>query len=517
MRIRSVVGAGIAAALAIGLALPTYAVPQDVPRAHLPAQASDRAEQALARVQALFDRHPGAHARVASTAPGRDATLALRDLVRVRDQLRGTAARQADRLLARPAATRQTCTANICVHWSPASVDPTDNQPTNGIPDYIDEVRDTVNSVHQSYVAAGYRAPRPDGLRGGNNKTDVYIRNLGAQGLYGFCTTDKRFRQTGPFDSWAYCVLDNNYTEKPFRGLPPLDNLRVTAAHEYFHAVQFAYDAFEDSWFMEATATWAEDELFTDINDNLQYLIHGPLHRPQVPLDKFEVGGAHQYGDWIFFRYLTEQLDPGVAMSPLVRQMWQRADGSAGAPDLYSLQAVRSALAARGQSFGRWFARFADANRRSRVEYAEGTANSYPVAPLGGSFTLAPGQSSGWISRSVDHLGSTTLRFTPSGLPLQASLLRVSVDLPDTSRGSLAMVTSYAGGVVTPELVSLNRIGVGSLAVPLLGGDVSRVEVTLVNASTRTSCWRRASSPFSCFGVPRDDNLTQRVRVTFAR
>jgi hypothetical protein len=510
MRIRSVIGAGIAAALALGLALPTYAVPRDVPRAHLPAQASDRAEQALARVQAIFDRHPATQARVASSPPGRDATLALRDLARYRDQLRGTAARQAAQLLARPAASRSTCTPRICVHWSPASVDPTDTQPRNGIPDYIDEVRDTVDGVHRSYVAAGYRAPRPDGARGGNNKTDVYIRNLGAQGLYGFCTSDKSFRQTGPFDSWAYCVLDNNYTEKPFQGLPPLDNMRVTAAHEYFHAVQFAYDAFEDGWFMEATATWAEDELFTDINDNLQYLIHGPLHRPQVPLDKFEAAGLHQYGDWIFFRYLTEKIPAGAA---LIRQMWERADGSAGARDMYSLQAVRSTLAAHGQSFGRWFARFADANRRPGVEYAEGADNGYPVAPLGGSFALTPGTSSGWISRQVDHLGSTTLRFTPTGA-VSASLLRVDVDLPDTSRGSLAMVTSYAGNVVTPELVSLNRIGVGSLTVPLLGGNVSRVEVTLVNASTRTNCWRRASSPFSCFGVPRDDNLTQRVKVT---
>jgi hypothetical protein len=509
MRIRSVIGAGIAAALALGLAQPTYAVPQDVPRAHFPAQASDRAEQALARVQAIFDRHPAAHARAASAAPGRDATLALRDLIRVRDQLRGTAARQADRLLARPAASRRTCTANICVHWSPASVNPADNN-QNGRPDYIDDVRTTVDDVHQAYVAAGYRAPRADGARGGNNKTDIYIRNVGAQGLYGFCTTDKQFRQTGPFDSWAYCVLDNNYTEKPFRGLPPLDNLRVTAAHEYFHAVQFAYDAFEDAWFMEATATWAEDELFTDINDNLQYLIRGPLHRPQVSLDKFELGGLHQYGDWIFFRYLTEKIPAGAA---LIRQMWQRADGSAGAPDMYSLQAIRSTLAAHGQSFGRWFARFADANRRSRTEYAEGADNSYPVAPLSGSRALAPGQSSGWISREVDHLGSTTLGFTPTGQLSPTARLRVNVDLPATGRGSLAMVTSYAGGVVTPELVSLNRIGVGSLTVPLLGGDVRRVEVTLVNASARTRCWVRASSPFSCFGVPRDDNLTQRVRV----
>ncbi len=130
---------------------------------------------------------------------------------------------------------------------------------------------------------------------------------MGAQGLYGFCTSEKQFRPNGPFDAWAYCVLDNDYRPGQFPSLTPLENMQVTAAHEYFHAVQFAYDAFEDSWFMEATATWAEDEIFDDINDNLQYLRRGPLRRPQVPLDKFELGGLHQYGDWIFFRYLTEQ------------------------------------------------------------------------------------------------------------------------------------------------------------------------------------------------------------------
>jgi hypothetical protein len=182
---------------------------------------------------------------------------------------------------------------------------------------------------------------------------------------------------------------------------------------------------------------------------------------------------------------------------------------------MYSLQAIRATLAAHGQSFGRWFARFADANRRPGVEYTEGAENGYPVAPLGGSFTLAPGQSSGWISRQVDHLGSTTLRFTASA---PASTLKVNLDMADASRGSLAMVTPYVGtDALTPTLVSLNRLGIGALNVPLLGSNVTRVEVTLVNASTRTSCWRRASSPYSCFGIPLDDNLTQRVQVTFSR
>jgi len=40
----------------------------------------------------------------------------------------------------------------------------------------------------------------------------------------------------------------------------PLDNIKVTAAHEFNHAIQFGYDYWEETWLMEATATWIEDD-----------------------------------------------------------------------------------------------------------------------------------------------------------------------------------------------------------------------------------------------------------------
>lgn len=50
----------------------------------------------------------------------------------------------------------------------------------------------------------------------------------------------------GPYDVSAYCVVDNDYAVEEF-GVrnTPLENLQVTVAHEYFHAVQFAYDFYE--------------------------------------------------------------------------------------------------------------------------------------------------------------------------------------------------------------------------------------------------------------------------------
>ena len=82
-------------------------------------------------------------------------------------------------------------------------------------------------------------------------------------------------------------MLDNDYSRGEFPTNTPEENLQVTAAHEYFHAVQFGYDVAEDGWVMEATATWAEDELYDGVNDNVQYLRSGPMSLPHGSLDQF--------------------------------------------------------------------------------------------------------------------------------------------------------------------------------------------------------------------------------------
>ena len=205
----------------------------------------------------------------------------------------------------------------------------TDN--TNGIPDYVETVDTTLENVWSTEVGAmGYRAPKSDANsphHGPDSKLDVYIANIGNKGLYGYCTTDDPHTTKPSYRYWdmsAYCVLDDDYAPAQFP--PPYANglaaLQVTAAHEFFHAVQFAYDYSEDSWFMEGTAAWMEDEVYDAVNDNRQYLSRSALAKPSVPVDRGN--GFYQYGAWIFWRYLTESFDPD-----LVRETWVYADGSA--------------------------------------------------------------------------------------------------------------------------------------------------------------------------------------------
>ena len=536
----------VAAVLAAMLAAPTATAtprtagtgPKAVARGFHDTARAARAARALTEARTVLAAK--AHPRRALVRHGRDATLVLNRLGRLRGALRGADRARADRLLARPTdgaadpdgngyqpgatLAPPLCGPHVCVHYVTTTADRpnlTDGPDANTTPDYVDKVLALVESVRATYVGAGYKAPEPDGTLGGNNKVDIYLANIGPEGLYGYCNSDKPFPSPnpGPYDGWAYCVFDNDYAPAEFGTTnTPIQNLKVTAAHEFFHAVQFAYDYYEDSWFMEATATWAEDEVFDGVNDNVQYLSEGPQARPGIPLDKFT--GLHQYGDWIFFRYLTERLTTSQNGLPtLVRQMWRKADGSAKGLDQYSIQAVRSVLAAHGKDLGTTFAQFAAANRRPARTYTEGAANHYPVAPLAGKFTLEPSRrDTGTRSLVLDHLSSGILRFEPSSLGAGGWKIRLQVNAPPRARGSVALATTYLrNGKVSAVKLPLDASGDATKTLGFSGSRVTAVELTLANAGTHYTCWNDPTDTYSCSGTPRDDNRTFRFRATALR
>lgn len=487
------------AAALVALALPLLAVPAY-------AGTSDPVTRALRSVSSPA----AARALAAAEHPdgSRDQTLVLRDLRAQQDQLGAADRARASTLLQRPGGDQSECFTSVCVHWFSSG-------PNKSTQAYVDKVAKVAQSVLATYAAAGYRAPESDGTSGGNGLLDIYLSNLGDQGLYGYCDSDDPPPSHGPYDAPAFCAFDNDYQEFPSH--TPLENLEVTAAHELFHAVQFAYDYYEDSWFMEATATWAEDELYDDVNDNLQYLAESPLTQPGSSMDHFEQYGVRQYGDWIFFRYLTEQLPNSQGGLPtLIRQIWELADGAKGGPDEYSAKAVSDALKARGTDLRTLWAQFADANRRPGTSYEEGKENSYPKARPSGRIKLTRAhRDSGWKTKRVDHLASSTVQFRRFGSQ-PAHHLKLSLDLPPTSRGSGAVATVYhftgARPTVTP--VHLDRDGNATLVVDF-DNPVSFVEVTLANAGIDYACWRNTT--FSCQGRSKDDGLPFRVRARALR
>jgi hypothetical protein len=118
----------------------------------------------------------------------------------------------------------------------------------DGAPDWAERSLGALETAFARFDRLGYRRPRSDlssATPEVDGRLDVYLGDLGRHGYFGYCTTDDgaawRSRRVS-----AYCVLDNDYLD-PRLGLDsPIAGLRATAAHELFHAVQFAYDWLED-------------------------------------------------------------------------------------------------------------------------------------------------------------------------------------------------------------------------------------------------------------------------------
>lgn len=479
-------GALLAAALTLALAATSaHAAPKPDDRTATSREAQ-RASATLAEATAVL----------AGDRPG-DLTLVLRDLRLRMDDLSGPQRAAAEELVARPVAVASECSATTCIHDVTGAVSGS----------HLIEVLGLVDDVRATYVAAGYRPPLDDGLVGGGPELDIYLDDIGADSFYGYCYADGP-NDDGDFDASAYCVLDDDFSETQFFA-PPEDSLRVTVAHEYFHAIQFAYDFAEDGWFMEATATWMEEQLFDDVNDNRQYLGTSQLAAPGRSLDRY--GANYHYGAWIFFGYLGERFPARLNGIPtIVRDMWRYADGSSEGPDYYSVGAIQKALADRGSSFAAQYARFAVANRSPRSAYSEGSA--YRAAPATNVGVSASRRNPAAAARTLDHLTSATIRYTPSRLTASDWRLKLVFNLAPKSRGSMAAVKVFRrNGSTTTTYVALNASGDATARVPFSSASVSRVEVTLVNASRRFSgCWS-SQTPYPCSGTSVDDNLRQIV------
>ena len=468
----------------------------------VPAQAASGSHHAQAATSSLA-RLPRLSTKAGTDEYGDtrgDATMYMRRLALDYDHLRGDARIQARASLARPnVGPAKTCTANICVHYATSGSDAPSGQITPAL------VLSTLQRIYDIYQSSGYRMPEPDGNRGGDSRTDIYLANIGSQGYYGYCAPEPN-PGSNAHHMPAFCVLDNDYAE--FRSGTPITNLDVTAAHEFFHAVQFAYDATEDPWFMESTAVWMEDEVFDAINDNVQYLPFGPLRKPGQSLDKNTAFGV--YGGWIFFRWLTEHRPQLTGDLPsVVLSMWQRAAADAGHKDRYSLQAVKGAMKAAGLPLRSAFAKFAAANRDPAHTYSEGAANHYPLAKPTKRFKLrSTHRTSGSVR--VDHLAAATARFVPKGKRLRhkKAKLHLTVNMADKRHGSGAMVTVFLrSGKTKVKSVHLSKSGSGAVTVPF-STKVRRVELTMANASTRMRCW--IGGRFSCEGQPKDMNVLER-------
>ena len=88
---------------------------------------------------------------------------------------------------------RSFCGTHFCIHW----VDTTEDAPTladangNGMPDYVETMLGVFENVYNvENVQMGWKPAKSDGKKGGNALVDVYIKNIGPNGIFGYAAPD---------------------------------------------------------------------------------------------------------------------------------------------------------------------------------------------------------------------------------------------------------------------------------------------------------------------------------------
>jgi len=249
---------------------------------------------------------------------GRDATLARIEFDERLPSLRGSLAATVDDLRA---TTKD-------AHWCSSSTQTLPNRwrTTHFVIWYgaigggltIADYASVLEHVWKTEVGSfGWARPpsyTPNPAPGG--KYPVRIANAGA-GVYGYVSGggahaglvgDNPATGWNEGDAKASCmVLNPGFAN--VGSANNLDDLKVTAAHEFLHSIQFGLGVISaDANFIEGSAAWIEDEVYDSINDNYQYL----WPRWNESMGAYPTANDAFYGYWLIWRALTERYGAGV-------------------------------------------------------------------------------------------------------------------------------------------------------------------------------------------------------------
>ncbi len=214
----------------------------------------------------------------------------------------------------------------------------------SGVPDYVSKCAQIADSVwlHDSTVL-GYSPPPKDSFypQGGDDRYDIYLINL-VPDFYGLAYLDSIYID-GPGGQRATSFIE---LSKDYQGLSnykthPLDAVRVTTAHEFFHAIQFGIDfteydgvdpaGFTRRYWMEISAVWMEQEQYPNIPDYYYYLPYF-FDDPSTSLQQFKTFyDLHPYGSCVFAIFLSERFGRDY-----IRYIWERCGALGPGPQFFT-------------------------------------------------------------------------------------------------------------------------------------------------------------------------------------
>ena len=259
--------------------------------------------------------------------------------------------------------------------------------------------------VQKEIVDLGFRFPVSDSVprHGEDPRFDIYFQALGST-FYGLTYPDTIINNGLGKAFWAssYMVLHSDYSTLQGYQNHPFDAMAVTVAHEFHHACQWTYDAFEAEertvggseqlfpWWLELSAVAMEDVVFDSINDYYAYLPWF-FNYPGVSLRAFAHGTStdafHPYGSAVWGLFLAKKYGPTV-----LREIWEACGQK---PGFNTFEAYQQVISSHGSSFRQAWAEFLVWNfyTGSRAtDWAYHDGHDYPLifAPVSQQYATFP-------------------------------------------------------------------------------------------------------------------------------
>ncbi len=227
-----------------------------------------------------------------------------------------------------------TPSGHFMLHWDNSGIDavPQTDLSGNGIPDYIDSAAVIFDLVWDTEInQMGY--PAPPGADG--NPVSIYHIYFTDFEYYGVTWFDEQLVIDNMVKYTSHMEVDNDFSEYYFYS-PGLNGLKVSAAHEFHHAIQFGYNVRQtDFFFYEMTSTWMEEYVYPEINDYRQYLNEFFADVSNTPFNYYNQFTVFPYGNFLYVLMLNQIYDADI-----VRIIWNDMLGRT------SLDALRNVLAA---------------------------------------------------------------------------------------------------------------------------------------------------------------------------
>jgi len=390
--------------------------------------------------------------------PMKDATGMIVEIMSEKDILNPQIIHRYSTILARQSKQKyyDTPEGHFRIHYDTvgthAVYQPTvDTMPADGHPDYVNR---TGSFLERAWTyecdTLSYDTPPFDGSAGGGtNLYDVYMHHY--SGAYGVTWPESPSSQRPGRgnDYTSYIFVDPTYSGFGYsnRDLP----MQVTTAHEFFHAVQMAYNVNAGSWFMENCATWMEDVIWDAVNDNYAY-IPSFFNNPHMSLTT--ANGGYEYGAFLWPTYLEERFGFG-----LIHTIWEwTITNTAYSAVIQVLDEYATGIVAAFPEFATW--NYLTGGRNDGRHYDE--ASSYPQVRIMRTHTTFP-VTSNTSANPPNALGCNYVRFVRGSYSGQ---LRIQFNGADGGGWVVPVVKSLTTNNHEFDSLVVNSYGDGELIIP---------------------------------------------------